>query len=131
MISTPRLARLRAYCTTTNFLIVTLIGVMILSSPVAAGTNNSTSSTPAGMDSGGGTGDYEDILKNLYEVAKLTLKYAGIISFVLGGILWTTAGKQTSRAYKGVRFAIGGAAMTGLYFGIGAVVNLIQFIAGG
>lgn len=116
--------------TLTTLLLIVLVGLVMVSGPVAAQENNSTNSTaPAGGDGGDTTG-YEEILSNLYDVAYLTLKWVGLATLVFGSVVWLTARRNSQRAETGMKLVIGGTAMTVLYFGLDAIVSLLEFIAG-
>jgi len=73
---------------------------------------------------------YANILGNIFEVAKLTLKYVGFIAIVLGAALWGTARKSSSRARYGSWIFGGGAGMIVFYFGFNVFIGLLRFIAG-
>lgn len=124
MTDSNRFKNLRTHASITNILIVALIGIMLFSGPVAA---------QAGAPVGGGGGDtaaYEDILTNLYNAVYLTLRYAGLATLVIGLIVWFTARRNSQRAETGMWLTMGGGAMTVLYFGLGAIVQLLEWIAG-
>lgn len=126
----PTTPSYRTITTLTTLLLVVLVGLMAISTPVAAQENNSTNSTaPAGGDGGDTTG-YEEILSNLYDVAYLTLKWVGLATLVFGSVVWLTARRNSQRAETGMKLVIGGTAMTVLYFGLDAIVSLLEFIAG-
>lgn len=107
----------------TTVLIVALVGLLVISVPVAA-------TAPPSGDGSGDPDGYEEILKNLYTVAYMTLKWVGLATLVGGAILWWTSRRNSERAATGVKLVIGGMAMTVLYFGMGSVINLLEYIAG-
>lgn len=109
----------------TTLLVVTLVGLMLVSSPVAAQQD----SPPEGGD-GGDTDEYEEILTNLYTVAYMTLKWIGLATLVFGSVVWLTARRNSQRAETGMKLVVGGTAMTVLYFGLDSFVSVLEFIAG-
>lgn len=109
----------------TTLLVVTLVGLMLVSSPVAAQQD----SPPDGGD-GGDTDEYEEILTNLYTVAYMTLKWIGLATLVFGSVVWLTARRNSQRAETGMKLVVGGTAMTVLYFGLDSFVSVLEFIAG-
>lgn len=113
----------RTHWRITAVLIVALAALLVVSGPVAA------HAPPSGGD-GGSTEGYKDILTNLYSVAYMTLKWVGLATLVGGAILWFASGGNTERAASGMKLAIGGMGMVVLYFGMEAVINLLEFIAG-
>ncbi|WP_152043529.1 hypothetical protein [Salinigranum salinum] len=106
----------------TTLLITVLVAVMLFTGPVAAQT------APTG-GGGGGTADYMTILTDLYQVIYDTLQYVGLATLVFGAIVWFTARKNSQRSETGMKLLIGGAAMTVFYFGLGAFVALLEWIA--
>lgn len=114
----------------TTLLLIALVGMMVVVSGSVAAQDNSTNSTvPSGGD-GGDISDYEAILTNLYQVAYLTLKWIGLATLVFGAVVWWTARRNSQRAETGMKLVVGGAAMTVLYFGLDAVISVLEFIAG-
>jgi hypothetical protein len=73
---------------------------------------------------------WETILTNLYDVVYTTLQYAGLTVLVLGLIVWLTARRNSQRSETGMKLTMGGGAMVVAYFGLGAIVSLLEFIAG-
>jgi len=104
--------------------ITALLSVMVFVSPAAA-----QSSGPTG-GSGGSVAGWETILTNLYDVVYTTLQYAGLTVLVLGFIIWLTARTNSQRSETGMKLTMGGGAMVVAYFGLGAVISLLEFIAG-
>lgn len=122
--------RLKSHCSVLTLLLVTLVVLTVFTGSVAAQLNNSSNSTaPSGGD-GGDVDGYSEILTNLYDVAYLTLKWVGLATLVFGSVVWWTARKNSQRAETGIKLVIGGAAMTVLYFGMDAIVSVLEFIAG-
>jgi hypothetical protein len=80
--------------------------------------------------SGGTTTGWETILNNLYTVLYTTLQYAGLTILVLGVILWLSAQNNSQRSETGMTLTIGGPAMVVAYFGLGARLSLLEFLAG-
>jgi len=74
---------------------------------------------------------YDKMLGNLYDIAHLTLKYAGFIMLMIGIVLWFSAGKSSERATKGVWLFTGGIAMLILHFGFTAIIAVFKWIAQG
>jgi len=101
-----------------------LLSVLVFVSPAAA-----QSSGPTG-GSGGSVAGWETILTNLYDVVYTTLQYAGLTVLVLGFIIWLTARTNSQRSETGMKLTMGGGAMVVAYFGLGAVISLLEFIAG-
>jgi hypothetical protein len=104
--------------------ITALLSVLVFVSPAAA-----QSSGPTG-GSGGSVAGWETILTNLYDVVYTTLQYAGLTVLVLGFIIWLTARTNSQRSETGMKLTMGGGAMVVAYFGLGAVISLLEFIAG-
>lgn len=78
-----------------------------------------------------GFDDYEDMLLALFDIAHLTLQYAGFVTIFAGAVLWFTARRSSERAQTGVWLLIGGMAMIGFYFGFTAFVGVLRWIAEG
>lgn len=130
MIIRSHITTVASYRSVTTLLIVAVVATTVFTGAVAAQVNNSSNSTaPSGGD-GGSVGPYSEILTNLYDVAYLTLKWVGLATLVFGSVVWWTARKNSQRAETGIKLVIGGAAMTVLYFGMDAVVSVLEFIAG-
>jgi len=94
-------------------------------------TGGAVAQAPTG--GGGGTGattGWETILDNLYNVLYITLQYVGLSVLVLGFIVWLTARNNSQRSETGMKLTMGGGAMVVAYFGLGALVSLLEFIAG-
>ena len=49
---------------------------------------------------------------------------------MLGLIVWLTARNNSQRSEPGMKLTMGGGAMVVAYFGLGAVVAMLEFIAG-
>jgi len=90
---------------------------------------SATTQAPTG-GSGGTTTGWETILNNLYNVLYLTLQYAGLTTLVLGFIIWLSARNNSQRSETILKLTMGGAAMVVAYFGLGALVSLLEFVAG-
>ncbi len=82
-------------------------------------------------DCEGSMDDYTGMLQNLFEIAHITLQYAGFITIFAGATLWFTARRSSDRAQTGVWLLIGGLAMIVFYFGFSAFVSLLAWIAEG
>jgi len=74
---------------------------------------------------------YENMLSALFDIAHLTLQYAGFVTVFAGAVLWFTARRSSDRAQTGVWLLIGGMAMIAFYFGFTAFVGLLKWIAEG
>jgi len=92
-------------------------------------TGGAAAQAPVG-GGGGNTSGWETILDNLYNVLYITLQYAGLTILVLGFIVWLSARNNSQRSETGMKLTMGGAAMVVAYFGLGALVSLLEFIAG-
>jgi len=118
-----RLVRLKSAVGFQTVLIAVFATVLIVADPVAA------QAPIAGVD-GGGTEGWETILDNLYNVLYITLQYVGLTVLVLGFIVWLTARNNSQRSETGMKLTMGGGAMVVAYFGLGALISLLEFIAG-
>ena len=116
--------RFRRIITFERVLFTAFLSLLVFVSPVAA-----QSSGPTG-GSGGSVAGWETILNNLYDVVYTTLQYAGLTVLVLGLIVWLTARTNSQRSETGMKLTLGGGAMVVAYFGLGAFVSLLEFIAG-
>lgn len=116
--------RFRRIITFERVLVTAFLSLLVFVSPVAA-----QSSGPTG-GSGGSVAGWETILNNLYDVVYTTLQYAGLTVLVLGLIVWLTARTNSQRSETGMKLTLGGGAMVVAYFGLGAFVSLLEFIAG-
>lgn len=116
--------RFRRIITFERVLVTAFLSLLFFVSPVAA-----QSSGPTG-GSGGSVAGWETILNNLYDVVYTTLQYAGLTVLVLGLIVWLTARTNSQRSETGMKLTLGGGAMVVAYFGLGAFVSLLEFIAG-
>jgi hypothetical protein len=92
-------------------------------------TGGAAAQAPTG-GTGGATTGWETILDNLYNVLYITLQYVGLTVLVLGFIVWLTARNNSQRSETGMKLTMGGGAMVVAYFGLGALVSLLEFIAG-
>lgn len=73
-----------------------------------------------------------DTLYNLVDVALTAATYLGPFFIVLGGIVWGFEQFRTQRnAQKALKFMVAGLLLTGLAFGIGVVIGVIEFVATG
>lgn len=117
------LRRTQMHWRITSVLLIGAVGVLVVSDPAAA-------LAPPSGGGGGGTEGYKDILTNLYTVAYMTLKWVGLATLVGGTVLWWTSRRNSERAATGMKLVIGGMGMTVLYFGMGSVIDLLEFIAG-
>jgi hypothetical protein len=115
------LARLKAVVSFETISIAVLLGLALFTGTAAA--------QPTG-GGGGSTDGWEAILGNLYNVLYITLQYAGLTVLVLGFIVWLTARNNSQRSETGMKLTIGGGAMVVAYFGLGALISLLEFIAG-
>ena len=94
-------------------------------------TGGAAAQAPTGGGGGAGsTAGWETILDNLYNVLYITLQYVGLTVLVLGFIVWLTARNNSQRSETGMKLTMGGGAMVVAYFGLGALVSLLEFIAG-
>jgi hypothetical protein len=94
-------------------------------------TGGVAAQAPTGSGGGAGsTAGWETILDNLYNVLYITLQYVGLTVLVLGFIVWLTARSNSQRSETGMKLTMGGGAMVIAYFGLGALVSLLEFIAG-
>ena len=121
---TNSLRRFRRVPNFESLLVTAFFSLMLFVNPVAA-----QSSGPTG-GSGGSVAGWETILTNLYDVVYTTLQYAGLTVLVLGLIVWLTARTNSQRSETGMKLTRGGGAMVIAYFGLGALVSLLEFIAG-
>jgi len=121
---TNSLRRFRRVPNLESLLVTAFFSLMLFVSPAAA-----QSSGPTG-GSGGSVAGWETILTNLYDVVYTTLQYAGLTVLVLGLIVWLTARTNSQRSETGMKLTLGGGAMVIAYFGLGALVSLLEFIAG-
>jgi type IV secretory pathway VirB2 component (pilin) len=119
-----RFRRLRRRLLAKPVVTTTLLSLAAFVTPAAA-----QSSGPTG-GSGGSVDGWETILNNLYDVVYTTLQYAGLTVLVLGFIVWLTARSNSQRSETGMKLTMGGGAMVIAYFGLGALVSLLEFIAG-
>jgi hypothetical protein len=119
-----RLRRLRRALDFETVFITVFLSLLVFVGPAAA-----QSSGPTG-GSGGSVAGWETILTNLYDVVYTTLQYAGLTVLVLGLIVWLTARRNSQRSETGMKLTMGGGAMVIAYFGLGALVSLLEFIAG-
>jgi len=92
-------------------------------------TGGAAAQAPTG-GTGGATTGWETILDNLYNVLYIILQYVGLTVLVLGFIVWLTARNNSQRSETGMKLTMGGGAMVVAYFGLGALVSLLEFIAG-
>jgi hypothetical protein len=119
-----RLRRLRSSFDGKTAFITVFLSLVVLVGPAAA-----QASGPTGGSGGGVTG-WETILTNLYDVVYTTLQYAGLTVLVLGLIVWLTARNNSQRSETGMKLTMGGGAMVVAYFGLGAIISVLEFIAG-
>lgn len=104
-------------------LLTALVAVIVATDPAAA------QAAPPTGGGGGGTADFMAILNNIYTVVYATLQYAGLAILVLGAIVYFTARSNSQRAETGMKLFLGGGAMIVLYFGLGAVIAVLEWIA--
>lgn len=116
-----RLARLKSVVSFETISVAVILALAVLTGSAAA--------QPVG-GSGGSTDGWETILGNLYNVLYITLQYAGLSVLVLGFIVWLTARNNSQRSETGMKLTIGGGAMVVAYFGLGALISVLEFIAG-
>ena len=119
-----RLARLTSAVSFETVFIAAFVTLVFVTGGAAA---------QAPIGGGGGTGStagWETILDNLYNVLYITLQYVGLTVLVLGFIVWLTARNNSQRSETGMKLTMGGGAMVVAYFGLGALVSLLEFIAG-
>ena len=121
---TNSLRRFRRVPNLESLLVTAFFSLMLFVSPATA-----QSSGPTG-GSGGSVAGWETILTNLYDVVYTMLQYAGLTVLVLGLIVWLTARTNSQRSETGMKLTLGGGAMVIAYFGLGALVSLLEFIAG-
>ncbi len=119
-----RLRRLRRALDFETVFITAFLSLVVFVGPAAA-----QASGPTGGSGGAVTG-WETILTNLYDVVYTTLQYAGLTVLVIGLIVWLTARQNSQRSETGMKLTMGGGAMVVAYFGLGAIVSLLEFIAG-
>ncbi|MFD1597108.1 hypothetical protein ACFR97_16390 [Haloplanus litoreus] len=119
-----RLRRLRRALDFETIFITAFLSLLVFVGPAAA-----QASGPTG-GGGGSVAGWETILTNLYDVVYTTLQYAGLTVLVLGLIVWLTARRNSQRSETGMKLTMGGGAMVIAYFGLGALVSLLEFIAG-
>jgi hypothetical protein len=93
-------------------------------------TGGAVAQTAPTGGAGGATTGWETILDNLYNVLYLTLQYVGLTVLVLGFIVWLTARNNSQRSETGMKLTMGGGAMVVAYFGLGAIISVLEFIAG-
>jgi hypothetical protein len=105
-----------------------LLSLLILTTPVAAQETGGGAAPTGGA--GGSVDGWETILGNLYNVLYTTLQYAGLSILVFGLIVWFTARSNSQRSETGMKLTLGGGAMVIAYFGLGALISLLEFIAG-
>jgi len=73
-----------------------------------------------------------DSLYNLVDVALTAATYLGPFFIVLGGIMWGVEQfGQSQNASKALKYMVAGLLLTGLAFGIGILIGIIQFVAEG
>ena len=117
-----------------SFLLIGFVvtGAGIGMGSVAATTAEDPCTSPGdSADCTGSMDDYTGMLQNLFEIAHITLQYAGFITIFAGATLWFTARRSSDRAQTGVWLLIGGLAMIVFYFGFSAFVSLLAWIAEG
>jgi hypothetical protein len=119
-----RLSRLRRVFDGKTAFITVFLSLAVFVGPAAA-----QASGPTGGSGGAVTG-WETILTNLYDVVYTTLQYAGLTVLVLGLIVWLTARNNSQRSETGMKLTMGGGAMVVAYFGLGAIISVLEFIAG-
>lgn len=112
---------------------IMLVGMAGFTGAAAAQTETpSVCEDPTQVDQcEGGMDQYEDMLGNLYEVAHITLQYAGFVAVFAGAVLFFSARRSSDRAQTGVWLMGGGAGMIVLYFGFTALVSLLKWVAEG
>ena len=118
-----RLARLKSAVSFETVFIAAFVTLVVFTGGAAA------TQAPIGGEGGATTG-WETILDNLYNVLYITLQYVGLTVLVLGFIVWLTARNNSQRSETGMKLTMGGGAMVVAYFGLGALVSLLEFIAG-
>lgn len=119
-----RLARLKSAVSFETVFITAFVTLVFFTGGAAA-------QAPTGGTGGtGSTAGWETILDNLYNVLYITLQYVGLTVLVLGFIVWLTARNNSQRSETGMKLTMGGGAMVVAYFGLGALVSLLEFIAG-
>ena len=119
-----RLARLKSAVSFETVFITAFVTLVFFIGGAAA-------QAPTGGTGGtGSTAGWEPILDNLYNVLYITLQYVGLTVLVLGFIVWLTARNNSQRSETGMKLTMGGGAMVVAYFGLGALVSLLEFIAG-
>ena len=119
-----RLARLKSAVSFETVFITAFVTLVFFIGGAAA-------QAPTGGTGGtGSTAGWETILDNLYNVLYITLQYVGLTVLVLGFIVWLTARNNSQRSETGMKLTMGGGAMVVAYFGLGALVSLLEFIAG-
>ena len=116
-----RLGGLPSFVSIETIAITALLALTFYTGSVAAQPTGGT---------GGSTAGWETILSNLYNVLYITLQYVGLAVLVLGFIVWFTARNNSQRSETGMKLTLGGGAMVIAYFGLGALVTLLEFIAG-
>ena len=115
-------ARLRSAVCFENVFIVGFLALVFF-------TGGAVAQAPTG-GSGGDVAGWEAILDNLYNVLYTTLQYVGLAVLVLGLIVWLTARNNSQRSETGMKLTMGGGAMVVAYFGLGAIIAVLEFIAG-
>lgn len=119
-----RLARLKLAVSFETVFITAFVALVFF-------TGGAVAQAPIGGGGGSGaTTGWETILDNLYNVLYITLQYVGLTTLVLGFIVWLTARNNSQRSETGMKLTMGGGAMVVAYFGLGALVSLLEFIAG-
>jgi len=92
-------------------------------------SGSATTQAPTG-GSGGTTTGWETILDNLYNGLYITLQYIGLTILVLGFMIWFSARNNSQHFETGMKLTMGGGTMVVAYFGLGALVSLLEFVAG-
>jgi len=114
------------------FLVSALLVVGWVASPWVVGTAAAQEGcADPGSDCAGSQADLNNILDALFTILYDALKYVAFAAIVLGGILYVTANRSTSRAQTGVGMFWGGVGLAILYFGFGSVMAALEWIASG
>lgn len=112
--------------------IIVAILILLALSTLGAGSVAASCEEPTDISTCDGNLDsYGDVLGAIYLIARETVRYAGITSLAVGGMLYLGTSKSSKYAKNGIWLIVGGSALTILYFGYATFFQLIQIIAEG
>ncbi|MUV88499.1 hypothetical protein GJ629_00210 [Halapricum sp. CBA1109] len=101
-------------------LLFVALAMLLIAQPVAA--------QPVG-GGGGSSGDFLDILNRAWEVVYDSMQFIGLAVLGLGLVVYFTARNNSNRSETGMKLAVGGGVLTVAYFGMAAIIAVLEYVA--